>query len=88
MKILLRTQLAQSVSVYVYICICHQIHGLTTAASIWLAASIGVAVGGGYYFISFYSVILIVKVLKYGPRIFYQKDDTARYESEVSVLTM
>jgi len=59
----------------------HQIHGLTTAASIWLAASIGVAVGGGYYFISLYSVILIVKVLKYGPRIFYQKDDTARYDS-------
>lgn len=59
-----------------------QIHGLTTAASIWLAASIGVAVGGGYYFISIYSVILIVKVLKYGPRIFYQKDDAARHESE------
>jgi uncharacterized membrane protein YhiD involved in acid resistance len=60
-----------------------QIHGLTTAASIWLSASIGVAVGGGYFFISLYSVFLIVKVLKYGPRIFYQKDDTARYGSEV-----
>lgn len=59
----------------------HQIHGLTTAASVWLSASIGVAVGGGYFFISTFSVILIVKVLKYGPRIFYQKDDLARYES-------
>ena len=67
-------------SVSVSVC---QIHGLTTAASIWLSASIGVAVGGGYFFISVYSVILIVKVLKYGPRIFYQKDDTARYDSEV-----
>jgi hypothetical protein len=46
-----------------------------------------VAVGGGYYFISLYSVILIVKVLKYGPRIFYQRDDTARYDSEVSCAT-
>lgn len=34
----------------------HQVHGLTTAASLWLSAAIGVGAGGALYFVSVYSV--------------------------------
>lgn len=53
----------------------YQVHGLTTAASVWLAASVGVACGGGLFFISIFSVILIVMVLKYGPSVYMLGED-------------
>jgi putative Mg2+ transporter-C (MgtC) family protein len=34
----------------------HQVHGLTTAASLWLSAAIGVGVGGGLYLVTIYAV--------------------------------
>jgi uncharacterized membrane protein YhiD involved in acid resistance len=36
----------------------HQVHGLTTAASLWLSAAIGVGAGGALYVVSIYSVRL------------------------------
>jgi putative Mg2+ transporter-C (MgtC) family protein len=39
------------------------IHGLTTAATIWTVAAIGVAVGSGYYFISLVITLFILIVL-------------------------
>ncbi|CAM9132041.1 unnamed protein product, partial [Ectocarpus fasciculatus] len=45
------------------------LHGLTTAASVWLSASVGVASAGGLYIISIYSVMLIVLVVKFGPKL-------------------
>lgn len=34
----------------------HQVHGLTTAASLWLSAAVGVGCGGALYFATLYSV--------------------------------
>lgn len=56
----------------------HQVHGLTTAASVWLSASVGVASAGGLYIISIYSVMLIVLVVKFGPKLIFEQEDAAR----------
>jgi putative Mg2+ transporter-C (MgtC) family protein len=48
----------------------HQVHGLTTAASVWLSASIGVGCGGRLYVVSAYSMILVTMTLRYGPKLF------------------
>lgn len=34
----------------------HQVHGLTTAASLWFSAAIGIGAGGALYFVSIYTV--------------------------------
>ena len=36
------------------------VHGLTTAASVWLSAAIGVAAGGGLYFVGTFSLVIMV----------------------------
>mmetsp|Transcript_33149 Transcript_33149/g.38601 ORF Transcript_33149/g.38601 Transcript_33149/m.38601 type:complete len:625 (+) Transcript_33149:148-2022(+) len=61
----------------------HQVHGLTTAASLWLAASIGVGCGGKLYFVSAYSMILVTMILRYGPKVFldYNYDIDNQYSS-------
>jgi uncharacterized membrane protein YhiD involved in acid resistance len=43
-----------------------EVHGLTTAASVWLSAAVGVAVGGGrrLYMVSVYGVALVILVLR------------------------
>ncbi|MBN1157669.1 MgtC/SapB family protein [Candidatus Woesearchaeota archaeon] len=41
----------------------HQIHGLTTAASIWIVAGIGIGVGLGFYLFSFIVTVLVVLIL-------------------------
>ena len=40
-----------------------EVRGLTTAASIWVTASIGMAVGFGYYTVAVFSAILVVVIL-------------------------
>jgi uncharacterized membrane protein YhiD involved in acid resistance len=62
----------------------HEVHGLTTAASVWLSASVGIGTGGRLYLVSVYAVILVMFVLRLGPRM-YMTDDTsfaAETESE------
>jgi putative Mg2+ transporter-C (MgtC) family protein len=39
------------------------VRGLTTAASIWVAASVGMAVGFGYYAVAVFTVFLVVVML-------------------------
>src|SRR5450759_321220 len=39
------------------------VHGLTTAASIWVAASLGMAVGYGYYAIAVFTAFLVIVML-------------------------
>jgi putative Mg2+ transporter-C (MgtC) family protein len=39
------------------------IRGLTTAAEIWVAASLGMAVGFGYYAIAIFTTIIVLVVL-------------------------
>ena len=44
------------------------VHGITTAASTWASAAIGVAAGGAMYFVAFFSVLTLLFVLRFGPR--------------------
>ncbi len=39
------------------------VHGLTTAASIWVGASLGMAVGFGYYLIAVFTTFLVIVML-------------------------
>ena len=39
------------------------VHGLTTAATIWTVAAIGIAVGSGYYLLAFLVAVLVLIVL-------------------------
>src|ERR1700704_3685283 len=39
------------------------VHGLTTAASIWVGASLGMAVGFGYYAIAIFTTFLVIVML-------------------------
>ena len=41
-----------------------EVHGLTTAASIWAVSAIGLAIGLGYYLITIMAVLLILIVLQ------------------------
>jgi putative Mg2+ transporter-C (MgtC) family protein len=40
-----------------------EVKGLTTAASIWVAASLGMAVGFGYYGVAVFATVLVVVIL-------------------------
>jgi putative Mg2+ transporter-C (MgtC) family protein len=40
-----------------------EVRGLTTAASIWVAASLGMAVGFGYYFVAVFTTVVVIVVL-------------------------
>jgi len=46
----------------------HQVTGLTTSASVWLSAAVGASSGGGLYWISFFSTLAIILILRFGPR--------------------
>lgn len=46
----------------------HVVHGLTTAASVWLSAAVGVACGGELYFSATFCTALILVMLRFGPR--------------------
>ena len=39
------------------------VRGLTTAASIWVAASLGMAIGFGYYWLAIFVTVIVVVVL-------------------------
>jgi len=39
------------------------VHGLTTAATIWLVASVGIAVGAGFYFLAAAAAVLAILIL-------------------------
>jgi putative Mg2+ transporter-C (MgtC) family protein len=43
--------------------------GLTTASTIWLAASLGMAAGGGFYLLSLVSVSIVMVILLVFPKI-------------------
>ena len=50
-----------------------EVHGLTTAASIWAVAGVGIAIGLGYYLITAISVILILIVLQLNKMEFFKR---------------
>ena len=43
--------------------------GLTTASTIWLAASLGMAAGGGYYLLSIVAVAIVMLILFVFPKL-------------------
>jgi len=45
-----------------------EVHGLTTAAGLWLSAALGMGAGGGLYIVSSYAVALVILILRVGPR--------------------
>jgi putative Mg2+ transporter-C (MgtC) family protein len=56
------------------------VRGLTTAASVWTVACVGLGVGLGYYFLSIFSAIIIFAVLVFLKKIeteFIDKDNIA-----------
>jgi len=46
----------------------HTVKGLNTATSVWLSAAVGVACGGGLYFVATYASALILVLMRFGPR--------------------
>lgn len=44
------------------------VHGLTTAASMWVTAAVGLAVGAGMLWMSLVTTVLVVGLLRFGPR--------------------
>lgn len=57
--------------------------GLTTAASIWAVASLGIAVGMGYYFISLSGIVIMLIVLRFIKNVF-RFDRTKQFEVKYS----
>jgi putative Mg2+ transporter-C (MgtC) family protein len=50
-----------------------EVHGLTTAASIWAVAGVGIAIGLGYYLMTIISVVLILIVLQLNKMEFFKR---------------
>ncbi len=46
----------------------HLVQGITTAGAIWMSAAVGLACGGGLYFIASFAVALNLVLLRFGPR--------------------
>ncbi len=41
----------------------NEVHGITTAASVWLVSAIGLTVGAGYYFPAFATTVIALVIL-------------------------
>ena len=54
-----------------------EVHGLTTAAGVWLSAAIGVGTGGRLIIVSAYAVALVIIVLRLGPRLYFSPDNSS-----------
>jgi putative Mg2+ transporter-C (MgtC) family protein len=46
----------------------HVVTGLTTAASVWLSAAVGIACGGDLYFAASFGTAIMMLLLRFGPR--------------------
>lgn len=56
----------------------HVVHGLTTAASLWLSAAVGIACSGELYFAACFTIAVVLLLLRFGPRI----DESNSHEEE------
>jgi putative Mg2+ transporter-C (MgtC) family protein len=54
------------------------IHGLTTAASLWVTAAIGLAVGVGMTSMSLVTTALVFLLLRFGPRSKHKQETNAK----------
>ena len=55
------------------------VHGLTTAASLWVTAAIGLSAGVGMYVMSLETAILVFLLLRFGPQ---PRHDESRHAAE------
>ena len=53
----------------------HVVHGLTTAASVWLSAAVGIACGGDLFFAALFCTSVMMLLLRFGPRLNEPEDD-------------
>jgi len=53
----------------------HVVHGLTTAASVWLSAAVGIACGGDLFMAASFCVAIMLLLLRFGPRQHEHVDD-------------
>jgi len=60
------------------------VHGLTTAASIWVVAAIGMTIGLGYYFVAVAGTIGVLIVLLVLGRIEHRFEKSAEQENNTS----
>jgi uncharacterized membrane protein YhiD involved in acid resistance len=60
------------------------VHGLTTAASIWMSAAVGIACGGGLYHAASFTVALLMVLLRFGPRVTTVEDEDDEEEEELA----
>jgi putative Mg2+ transporter-C (MgtC) family protein len=56
----------------------HTVEGLTTAASLWVTAAVGLAIGAGMVFMSMAVTVLVVGLLRFKPRIALPSDEGLR----------
>ena len=50
-----------------------EVHGLTTAASIWAVSGVGIAIGLGYYLMTVIAVVLVLIVLQLNKMEFFKR---------------
>ncbi len=55
----------------------HLVQGITTAGAIWMSAAVGLACGGGLYFIASFAVALNLVLLRFGPRPTSSSDESS-----------
>jgi len=65
-----------------------QVHGLTTAASLWLSAAVGIACSGELYFVATFSVAVILVLLRFGPRSQEPDNDDDDTQAQIDDLFM
>jgi len=59
-----------------------EVRGLNTAATIWISAAAGVGVGGGLYFITTYTVVCVLILLRYGPQLYLETFEDTDSDSD------
>ena len=64
----------------------HVVTGLTTAASLWLSAAVGIACGGELYFAASFGTCIMMLLLRFGPRSDDKCDDDDDDEEEDQLL--
>uniref|UniRef100_A0A7S2ZBM3 MgtC/SapB/SrpB/YhiD N-terminal domain-containing protein n=1 Tax=Rhodosorus marinus TaxID=101924 RepID=A0A7S2ZBM3_9RHOD len=45
----------------------HEVSGISTAASVWISASIGVAAGGALFYTALFTSLCVILILRFGP---------------------
>ena len=65
----------------------NRVNGITTAASIWVVAAVGMGIGAGYYFAAGYCSILMILILAILPY-FEQFIDELNQSKEYSIVTL